>query len=78
MDGAGLLRIDEDAQISRFAVFVSGEEWGTTRQVTVHAGAGVMIRSEAIAYADVQLGSTPLVATTYLRDHRRHGAPRGA
>lgn len=39
LDSAGLLRVDDGVQISRFAIFVPADELGAIRPITVAAGA---------------------------------------
>ncbi|PXX71196.1 transferase family hexapeptide repeat protein [Nocardia tenerifensis] len=53
LDRAGLLQIEGDAQISRFAVFVPTDELGTVRSVVV--GRGAVIGAFAIVYGGTTL-----------------------
>ncbi len=68
LDRAGLLRAGENVTISRFAVFVPGDELGTLRPVTVHAGA-------VIGPFVVVHGGTTLAEQSRVEEHAVVGKP---
>lgn len=68
LDRVGLLQVERNVQISRFAIFVPGDALGTRRPVTIRAGA--VIGAFAVVH-----GGTTVGEQARIEDHAVVGKP---